>query len=173
MASKKKYSGSFSDYEKKLSTVMSRLGIEKYAYDWSRRDCYVEFACNGRIFKFQHSLDSEYAKENRITFVSDLFAQVVLTLEDLARASERGLYDFSQIISGLPSLPESVAHLEPCFIAMGFSKRPSSEEEVKQYFHRQAMVVHPDGKDGDRDAWETLQRNYKACLEILRKEGGT
>lgn len=170
MASKKKYTGSFPDYEKKLQTVMSRIGIEKYSYNWSRRECFVEFVCNGRLFKFQHSLDSDYARKENITYVSDLFAQVVLTLEDLARASERGLYDFSEIISGLPSLPENVAHLEPCFIAMGFSRRPESEEEVKQYFHRQAIIVHPDGKNGDRDAWEMLQKNYQACLDILRGE---
>ena len=40
---KKMYSGGFEDYEKKLRTVMDKIGVEKYNYDWSLQGCFVEF----------------------------------------------------------------------------------------------------------------------------------
>lgn len=165
----KKYTGSFADYEKKLKTVMERIGIGKYNYDWNRTGCFVEFLCKGRVFRFEHNLDSDYAKREKLIHVSDLFAQVVLTLEDLARASDRGLYDFSQIISGLPSLPEGVASLVPCFIAMGFSTMPQTKQDITNQYHRQAKVMHPD-QGGDRDAFEILQSNYKKCLDQFQQK---
>lgn len=36
-----KYSKSV-DYERKLTTVMDRLGAKQYNYDWSRKECCVE-----------------------------------------------------------------------------------------------------------------------------------
>lgn len=34
-------------YEAKLERIMTRLGIERYDYDWSRLACWVEFTYKG------------------------------------------------------------------------------------------------------------------------------
>lgn len=162
---KKMYSGGFEDYEKKLRTVMEKIGVEKYNYVWSRQGCFVELICKGRAFRFEKTLEDARQRGERITCVSDLFAQIVLMLEDLARASSRGLFDFSEIVSGLRSLPAG-SSLEPCFASMGFSERPGTTEEVREQYRRMAKALHPDA-GGDAAAFQTLQENYKKCLELL------
>lgn len=166
MAGKKMYSGGFEEYEKKLRTVMERIGVEKFNYDWNRQSCFVELICRGRAFRFEKSLEDAARRGERITCVSDLFAQIVLMLEDLARASSRGLFDFAEIVSGLPSLPESAAGLESCFLNMGFTRRPESAEEVRSQYRKLAKVMHPDA-GGDADVFDLLQKCYQKCLELM------
>lgn len=166
MAGKKLYSGGFEEYEKKLRTVMEKIGVEKFNYDWNRQSCFVELICRGRAFRFEKSLEDAARRRERITCVSDLFAQIVLMLEDLARASSRGLFDFAEIVSGLPSLPEGTAGLEPCFISLGFSRRPESADEVRSRYRQLAKVMHPDA-GGDAGAFQLLSENYWKCMELM------
>ena len=169
MPGKKLYTGGFEAYEKKLRTVMEKIGVEKFNYDWNRQSCFVELICRGRAFRFEKSLEDAARRGEHIACVSDLFAQIVLMLEDLARASSRGLFDFAEIVSGLPSLPEGSTGLEPCFLSLGFSRRPAAVEEVQGRYRQLAKVMHPDA-GGDRDAFQALRENYRRCLELL--EGG-
>lgn len=169
MAGKKLYSGGFEEYEKKLRTVMEKIGVEKFNYDWNRQSCFVELICRGRAFRFEKSLEDAARRGERIACVSDLFAQIVLMLEDLARASSRGLFDFAEIVSGLPSLPEGAARLEPCFASLGFSRRPESAEEVQSRYRQLAKVMHPDA-GGDADAFQLLRENYLKCVELMGGE---
>ncbi len=168
MAGKKLYSGGFEEYEKKLRTVIEKIGVEKFNYDWTRQSCFVELICRGRAFRFEKSLEDAARRGERIVCVSDLFAQVVLMLEDLARASSRGLFDFAEIVSGLPSLPEGAAGLEPCFASLGFFRRPESAEEVRSRYRQLAKVMHPDA-GGDADAFQALRGNYRKCLELMEE----
>ena len=96
MASKKIYS-SPELYEDKLVRVMARLGIEEgdYNYDWSRQECWVEFRYKGELYRFSHSVKNAQEHGISLQYGSDAFAQVVLSLEDLARMVERGIYDLS------------------------------------------------------------------------------
>ena len=48
-------------YEKKLATVMTRLGIEKYNYDYTRRAAWVTFAYKGQNYRFEHSVENAAA----------------------------------------------------------------------------------------------------------------
>lgn len=170
MSTKKLYSGGFEAYEKKLRTVMEKIGVEKFNYDWNRQSCFVELICRGRAFRFEKSLEDAGRRGERITCVSDLFAQIVLMLEDLARASSRGLFDFAEIVSGLPSLPEGTAGLELCFASLGFSRRPADAAEVKSRYKQMAKVMHPDA-GGDADAFQVLRENYRKCLELVGDGG--
>lgn len=122
----------------------------------------------GRAFRFEKSLERARELGERITRVSDLFAQIVLMLEDLARAAERGIYDFATIISGLPSLPAAMAEMPQCYIALGFAAPPETEEEIKAQYRRLAKALHPD-VGGDAEAFRVLQDNYAACLEEIKK----
>lgn len=166
MAGKKLYSGGFEEYEKKLRTVMEKIGVEKFNYDWNRQSCFVELICRGRAFRFEKSLEDAERRGERISCVSDLFAQIVLMLEDLARASSRGLFDFAEIVSGLQSLPEGTAGLESCFLNMGFTRRPESVKEVRSRYRQLAKVMHPD-VGGDEYVFDLLQKSYQKCMELM------
>lgn len=70
------------------------------------------------------------------------------------------------LLAGVPALP-AAPPLEPCFAAMGFASIPQGEAEVKEQYWRLAKVMHPDA-GGDEEAFKTLNRNYEACLELVR-----
>lgn len=92
---RKKYSGGFEEYESKLKRVMERLGVKQYKYDWSRNECFIEFTYKNQYYRFEHSLHKAAEHKQNIHYSSDLFAQLVKTLEDIARMVERGIYDLS------------------------------------------------------------------------------
>lgn len=163
MAEKKKYADA-ATYEAKLARVMERLGITDYHYDWSRFESFITFTYKGSHYRFSHGVTN--AKEHGIDlrYGSDAFAQLVLSLEDLARMVERGIYDLGTWVAGMKYLPE--ATIDPCFTALGFASMPSSPEEVKQQYHRLAKVLHPDS-GGSEEAFRALVDNYEKCLSAL------
>ena len=94
MAKKKQYA-SADQYERKLSKVMERLGVEQYNYNFDRFGCYIEFRYKNELYRFDHSTEKAKARGLELRYGSDAFAQVVLTLQDLALMVERGVYDLS------------------------------------------------------------------------------
>lgn len=152
-------------YEAKLEKVMGRLGVERYDYDWSRFECWVEFWYKGQPYRFVHSVENAKTHGVNIRYGSDVFAQVVLSLEDLARMVERGIYDLSTWVAGMKCLGAGRT-LEPCFAAIGFAERPASAEDVKAQYKRMAKSMHPDA-GGDEAAFIALGENYRRCLELL------
>lgn len=154
-------------YEAKLEKVMARLSVEQYDYDWSRFECWVSFIYKGQPYRFFHSVENAKAHGVDIRYGSDVFAQLVLSLEDLARMVERGIYDLSTWVAGMKYLP-AAQDVEPCFLVLGFSEKPKSVEAVKTQYRRMAKAMHPDG-GGDEAAFQALQENYRRCLE--RMEG--
>ena len=139
---KKKYSGGFEEYESKLKRVMERMKIDKYNYDWTRSDCFIDFTYKGQFYRFEHSLEKAKAHNQNIQCVSDLFAQLVLSLEDICRISERGIYDLSTWVEGMKALPKP-QQIPECFIFLGFQQIPT-EDEVKQRYKQLAKISHPD-----------------------------
>ena len=155
-------------YEAKLEKVMSRLGVEQYDYDWSRFSCWVQFTYKGQPYRFEHSVENAQAHGVNIRYGSDVFAQVVLSLEDLARMVERGIYDLSTGAAGMKYLP-AWDKLEPCFVGLGFVERPASADEVKAQYRRMAKGMHPDG-GGSEAAFCALEENYRRCLDLVKGE---
>lgn len=170
MATRKQYTGTTEDFEKKLGRVMTRLGVDKYQSNWTQgkggASCFVEMMYGGKVYRFENSSEKSAACGRNIVYVSDLFAEVVYSLEGLARAVEKGIFTLDMLLAGVPALP-SAPPLEPCFVAMGFSSMPQGEVEVKEQYRRLARVMHPDA-GGDEEAFKTLSKNYDACLEIVR-----
>ena len=152
-------------YEAKLEKVMARLGVEQYDYDWSRFECWVSFAYKGQLYRFSHSVQNAQDHGVNIKYGSDVFAQVVLSLEDLSRMVERGIYDLGTWVSGMKYLPEA-QKLEPCFLALGFAERPKDADTVKQQYRRMAKAMHPES-GGNEAACQALTENYEKCLEIV------
>lgn len=99
---KKQYgSGSSAQFERKLLKVMERLGVKKYSFNWDRWSCWVEFVYKGETYRLDHSLEKARTMGIELNYGSDAFAEVVITLEDLARIFERGIYDLSTWVAGM------------------------------------------------------------------------
>lgn len=152
-------------YEAKLEKVMARLGIEQYDYDWSRFECWVSFTYKGQPYRFSHSVENAKAHGVDIRYGSDVFAQVVLSLEDLARMVERGIYDLSTWVSGMRYLP-AASSLPDCFKVLQFEMVPAGAEEVEKQFKRLVKVAHPDA-GGSEGQFRVLQEARKLAMQYF------
>ncbi len=161
----KKFAGNMVGYEKKLDSIMRRLGIEDDQFDYShgRFEAWVTFHYKGGFYRFEYSIDRAQERGFNIERGTDVFAMLVLGLEDLARLVERGLYDLQTWISGLKALPP--AHSVPNWcLVFGFTEFvPASMEQVDTAYRRLAQSLHPD-KGGS----ETAMANLNGAREEAR-----
>lgn len=151
-------------YEAKLEKAMTRLGVDSFVHDWSRRSCWIEFFNKGQPYRFEHSVENANAHGIKIQYGSDVFAQVVLSLEDLARMVERGIYYLIAYISGMKCLPKA-KEIPKCFAVLQFSSIPT-EDELKSRFHQLSNRL--DG-GGSEEQFITLKNAYDELLSLLRK----
>lgn len=154
-------------YEAKLEKVMARLGVESFDYDWSRFECWVSFIYKGQQYKFTHSMENAKEHGVNVKYGSDLFAQVVLSLEDLARMVERGIYDLSTWVAGMRYLPLPKKYIDDCFKALGFTDFPT-KEEIKSRYKKLSKALHPDN-GGSEEEFVVLTQNYEKCLEGIEE----
>lgn len=167
MATKKQYA-SPDAYEAKLERVMERMGATSCNYNWDRHMAWVEFRLKGQLYRFDHSVEKAQARGFQLTYGSDVFAQLVISLEDLARMAERGIYELQTWLEGMKFLPPPVVVPE-CFKFLGFDKIPANAEEVRTRFKTLAKQAHPDGGGSD-EAFIALQDKTKQALEYFEKE---
>lgn len=159
-------------YEAKLEKVMTRLGVEKFNYDWSRFSCWVEFWFKGQFYRFEHSITNAQAHGQDIKYGSDAFAQLVLTLEDIARMSERGIYELQTWIVGLKALPP-MQIIPECFTILQFNTLPATEKEITDRYRQLSKVCHPDS-GGSAEMFQRLTvAKDEAIKHIQEAEGGT
>ncbi len=157
-----------SAYETKLEKVMSRLGVEKYDYNWDRFSCWVEFLYKGQLYRFEHSIENANKHGNAVKYGSDVFAQVVLTLEDIARMTERGIYELQTWVAGLKALPQKKTM--PWFFSfLQFNEIPSKKEEIEKRYRQLAKTYHPDA-GGDRKTFEQLTEAKNEAIEFFNKQ---
>jgi hypothetical protein len=172
LAIKKTSSTSYSSapsYESKLERVMKRLKTEKYNFNYDRQGlAYVEFQYKGQAYRFEHSI--EKAAKHGITLKksSDAFAQIVLSLEDLARMVERGIYDLQMWVSGMKFLP-SAAEIPSFLKYLGFVEIPKSEDEVKAKYRNMSKLMHPD-TGGNKEDFIKLQEAYDKSMAYVGKK---
>ncbi|HAU85206.1 MAG TPA: hypothetical protein DCW90_06805 [Lachnospiraceae bacterium] len=148
-------------YIEKLNKVMLRLNVTDYDYNWDKDSAYIKFTYKGEFYKFDH----KSTLENKLTYGTDCFAQLVLTLEDLARMSERNIYDFSVWISGMKYLPEKKL-LPQCFLNLGFKYDYPSREELDKAYKELLKIVHPDN-GGSGESFISLKKSYEECLKQI------
>lgn len=153
-------------YEAKLEKVMTRLGVENYDYDWSRFKCWVEFHYKGQPYRFEHSVDNAQLHGVDIKYGSDVFAQVVLSLEDLARMVERGIYDLSTWVAGMKCLPQKSA-LPQCFQILQFNEIPDFEK-LKIRYHQLSKTAHPDA-GGSSERFIVLKCAFDEAKKYLKE----
>lgn len=156
-------------YEAKLEKVMSRLGVEKYDYNWDRFSCWVTFVYKGQHYQFSHSVENAREHGVNIKYGSDVFAQVVLSLEDLARMVERGIYDLSTWVAGMKYLPAG-KEIPVCFQILQFTEIPEGAAEVDKQFKRLVKIAHPDA-GGSEEQFRALQTAREMAIEYFKKEG--
>ena len=152
-------------YEAKLEKVMGRLGIEKYDYNWDRFSCWVEFIYKGQHYRFSHSVENAQNHGVNIKYGSDVFAQVVLSLEDLARMVERGIYDLSTWVAGMKYLPPKT-DIPDCFKVLQFREIPHNIQEVERQFKQLAKAAHPD-TGGNAEQFCILQEAREQALQYF------
>ena len=140
---------------------MERLGVKSYNWNWDRFGCFVEFRYKNDLYRFEHSLEKAQAKGVSLRYGSDVFAQVVLALEDLARMVERGIYDLSTWVSGMKYLPPPV-EVPSFFQFLGYEEIPTSSEDVKERFRQLAKTMHPDAGGSQEDFHKLKDASEKA-----------
>jgi hypothetical protein len=161
----KQYSDA-SAYERKLEKVMNRFGVEDYNYNFDRFSAWVEFRYKGQLYRFEHSKDKATAHGINLIYGSDCFAQIVLSLEDLARMSERGIYELQTWLEGMRFLPPP-SSIPECFRLLGFTEIPGSVDAVNSRFKELAKVYHAD-KGGSSNEFVTLQAATEQAIEIMK-----
>lgn len=161
-----------SNYEAKLARVMERLGIKEFNYDFSRHGSWVEFRYNGQLYRFDHSVEKAQTRGINLKYGSDAFAQIVLSLEDLARMVERGIYDLQTWVSGMKFLPP-VIDVPSFFKTLGFNEIPASEEDIKTRYRLLAKQLHPDGGGQSDDFIKLTAASEESVryLKTLKGEG--
>ncbi|OLO28645.1 hypothetical protein BTR23_17160 [Alkalihalophilus pseudofirmus] len=80
--------------ESKLIKVMKRLKIVDYHFNWDRNSCFIEFQYQENTYRLEHS--AERAKLKGIVRLRnglDCLNELVQSLEDLCKITERGTYN--------------------------------------------------------------------------------
>jgi hypothetical protein len=168
----KQYAGSIDTYERKLYRVMERLGVPKKNVNWdcNRYEAWVEFTYKDQLYRFDHSVARARSRGLKLNYGSDAFAQIVLTLEDLARMVERGIYDLQTWVAGLKALP-APAVVPDCFRALGFTEIPKSVDEVKAKYRALVKTMHPD-QGGTEDGLKALFAASEQAEAWFTAQGG-
>lgn len=163
----KKQYGAADNYEAKLQRVMQRLGVEDYNWNYDRFGGYVEFRYHGELYRFDHTVSSAKERGINLNYGSDAFAQIVLSLEDLARMVERGIYDLSTWVAGMRYLPPPMEI--PSFIRfLGFDRIPDNAAEVKDRYRELAKQMHPDA-GGNPDDFLKLKDAAERAIDYFEK----
>lgn len=155
-------------YEKKLERVMERFQIPEGKYDWdySRGGAWVEFYYKGSKYRFEHSVENARKNGQDLHYGSDAFAQIVLALEDLARITNRGIYDLQSWIAGMKMLPERANIPSFCGI-LGLDHIPKDSAEVHAAYKRMSKLVHPDVDTGSKEDFQRLSDAKDEALAYL------
>lgn len=166
---RRKQYGDPDQYERKLAAVMERLKVQEYDWNWDRHGCWVQFRLKGELYRFEHSIQKAQSRGVKLTYGSDAFAQIVLALEDLARITERGIYELSTWVSGMRYLPPPVE--VPTFIRfLGFAEIPGCAADVKERYRTLAKQMHPDAGGSEED-FKALQRAAEQAMKYFGGDG--
>jgi hypothetical protein len=164
-----KQSGSGSlDYEKKLARVMERFNVKEkdFNFNYDRQGlAWVEFRYKGELYRFDHSTEKAKARGINLKEGRDAFKQIVLTLEDLARMAERGIYDLQTWVKGMKFLPP-VIEVPSFFRVLGFESIPAAVEDVNTRYRTLAKQLHPDG-GGNVEDFDKLKKATEEAIRYL------
>ena len=123
------------------------------------------------MYRFDHTVENARVRGVNLNYGSECFAQIVLSLEDLARMVERGIYELSTWVAGMKFLPPP-REVPQCFQALGFTETPSSADDVRARYREMAKQFHPDagGTDTEFRALTEASEQAIAFFGQTRKE---
>lgn len=162
--------GGIDYYEPKLRRVMERFGATSLNYGIGPDAAWIEFRIREQLYRFDHSTAKALKAGIKVNRGSDVFAQLVLALEDLARLTERGIYTLATWLSGLKALP-STTTVPSCFAVLGFAEIPDSLEDINARYKTKALRAHPD-QGGDMQRWHELQAAVEQAKCYLAERSG-
>lgn len=153
-------------YVKKMDRVMERMGCKLIDWNCDRHGGYVQFQYKGQVYQFSHSVENAQRHGLNLKYGSDAFAQIILSLEDLARMVERGIYDLSVWVEGMRMLPEGQRLPEWC-VALHLSTVPTDPKVVRDAYRKLVKVLHPDAPGGDAEKFQALTNACRTALAAL------
>lgn len=154
-------------YERKLDRVMERLGVTDYDFNYDRHGGWVQFRYRGEMYRFDHSCAKAQTRGINLTYGSDAFAQIVLSLEDLARMVERGIYELSTWVAGMKFLPPP-KEIPACMLALGFQQIPESVEDVRERYRGLVKTMHPD-VGGTEEGFRAIKEAAEQAIAHLEE----
>lgn len=153
-------------YENKLARVMERLAVSQYEFNWDRWSAWVQFRYKDSLYRFEHSVHKAKDRGQRLDYGSDAFAQIVLSLEDIARMVERGIYELSTWVAGMKMLPP-VQVMPECFRYLRYESLPAEPEDIRERYRQLAREMHPDTQTGSPEAFKKLQQATEEAMQHL------
>lgn len=167
---KRLYTRGLTEYEKKFKRLMTeRLKPPAERFDWrcDRHGAWIEFTYQGRKYRFDQTIEKARAKGKQMHYAADCFAQLVLFVESLVRASEADIFPLGIILQALPAPVD----LPPWCAGLGFNEMPESADEVKARYRQLVKAVHPDSNPaGSKQAFEAITAFYRQAMQYFEAE---
>ncbi len=172
MPKRQQYKGTAAYYENKLTRVMERFGVADKDWNFGRDrfECWVQFRYKGELYRFDHSLEKAAANGADVKDGREVFAQLVLAMEDLVRIVERGIYDLQTWVAGMKFLP-APSLVPESLRALGFTEVPGSVEEIRARYRTLAKQLHPDAGGSHAD-FQALRENAERGIKFLEARKG-
>ncbi len=154
-----------SKYEKKLDSIMKNLKVSDYHYNWDRYGSWIEFHYKDNLYRLEHSIDKARLQGIIIQYGSEAFAQIVMALEDLNRAINRGVYDLDTWLAGVKLPPKSLKSCRFLEI-LGFTQQPSSKEEIWEQYDKRIKELELN-ENGNHLTAKMLKEAAEKAVENL------
>lgn len=144
---------------------MKNLKVNEYEYNWDRYSSWIEFQYKDNLYRLEHSIDKARLQGIIMQYGSEAFTQIVLALEDISRAINRGIYDLDTWLSGVKLPPKS---LKSCrFLeTLGFTRQPSSVDEIWEQYHKRINDLKPE-ENGSHLTAKMLKEAAEKAVENL------
>ena len=165
MAQHRHYSGDAGTWEAKFSRVITRMKATDPQWNFDRHGAWIRFTLAGQPYRLEQTV-AQAARRHVVLYNGvDCFAQLVLTLEDLARMSERGIYELPVFMAGFKALPAPRPLAEP-FVRLQFTVAPTTVDKVRSRYRQLARTLHPDA-GGDPEAFRLLREAAQAAEALV------
>ena len=157
-------------YQTKLANIMKKLGIEKFKYQYTDDKAFINFKIGYKWYQINHTLKNARINNPKIVSGSDVFAELVLTMEDLMHISDRNICDFKDWMAPFELKAGSI-ELPECFAKLGFDGRyMPSKKNVDFKFSELAKVLDPDKNAfGDKEKFDELLDIRQKCYDFIEE----
>lgn len=159
-------------YENKLNNIMQRLSVQKFYYKWDDEKTYIKFKYKNNWYHLNHTITNaniNRAKNDLIVYGSDIFAQLVLTLENLVAINEYNICNFEDWLIGKELKYDN--ELPECFKIIGFKNNLiPSQDTVNAKILELKKIFGPGTNFYSKDNYEKLLEVEKDCNEYYEQK---